>query len=349
MTPLHIVHFASTPFPVPPPTYGGAERIVYWLAREQARRGHTVSVIAHPDSQVQKLHPPIRLIPAYKARRVAELLPKDCDVVHLHRLPDDHAELPQPYVMTEHANRGDDAFLPVNTAFVSDSHARRHGRGCFVPNGVPLEEYRYSEDKDRHLLFLSRMEAKAKNVCTAIDLAMDLDVPLLMSGKVSPWRRAELRGDWCRHPLKYLRLVRRIGYVGGERKLDLLARAPLLFHAVNWHEPQGLVVLEAHASGTPVLSTPNGALPEFVEDGVNGWMVRSYGEALEATRRALAMPPAERAAWARRCRERVTSVESMADGYHRLYERVIAGEALSHAGEVRPRSEPPVVEVLKGR
>ena len=30
---------------VPPPTYGGTERIVYWLAKELARRGHHVTLL----------------------------------------------------------------------------------------------------------------------------------------------------------------------------------------------------------------------------------------------------------------------------------------------------------------
>ncbi|WP_154654826.1 hypothetical protein [Solimonas variicoloris] len=103
-----------------------------------------------------------------------------------------------------------------------------------------------------------------------------------------------------------------------------------------------------HFASTPFQVPPPtyGAAERIV---VNGWMVHSYEEALEATRRALAMSPAERSLWARRCRERVTSVADMAVGYQVLYERVIAGEALSHSGEVCAAGEPPITEILKRR
>lgn len=344
---MHIVHFAPTPFAVPPPTYGGAERIVYWLARAQLAQGHRVTVVANPASRVHELHPQIRFVPWHKPCRIGGLLPDDCDIVHLHRLPEDFDALDRPYLMTEHANRGDAAFLPVNTAFVSAVHARLHGRSCYVHNGVPVEEFHYSEEKERFLLYLSRMEAPTKNARTAMDMAIDLNVPLIMSGKRSPWRQRKLWGDWCRHPLAMHRLVRRIGYIGGDEKLGYLARAAVLFHLVNWHEPQGLIVLEALASGTPVLATPNGALPELVEHGRSGWIARSYGEALDQARHALSLDAPARARHARWCRERTVRVEDMAREYMQLYERVLAGEALSRPDEIRPTQWPPVVSILK--
>src|SRR5690606_25335018 len=149
-----------------------------------------------------------------------------------------------------------------------------------------------------------------------------------MSGKYPPRARPKIWGDWCRHPWAVRRLVERLGYVDGDFKLELLARAPVTFHAVNWHDPGSIGVLESLASGTPVLCTPNGSLREFVEHGQTGWIVENYGQAREAVREALAFSPEQRRRWAQRCRERVSRVEDTARGYLALYEKVIAGQQL---------------------
>ncbi|WP_370306393.1 glycosyltransferase [Sinimarinibacterium flocculans] len=347
--PMHIVHYCPTAYPIPPVGYGGTERVVYWLIRAQIAQGLRVSLIANAASGIEQAVPGARLIPCDRDTPIASVVPRDCDVAHLHRMPPDPEAIPVPHLITEHGNRGPDARLLANTVFVSESHARIHGRRCFVRNGVPVDDYRYSEEKDRFLLFLARMEWPHKNARTAMDLAIDLDLPLKMSGKYPPWVRPKLWGDWCRHPLAVRRLVQRLGYVDGDLKLELLARAPVMFHAVNWHEPGSIVVLESLASGTPVLGTPNGSLPEFIEHGRTGWIVEDYAQAREAVREALSFSVEQRRLWAQRCRERVSRVEDTARGYRLLYEKVIAGERLSTTDETRPSVARPVVSVLKGR
>ena len=63
-----------------------------------------------------------------------------------------------------------------------------------------------------------------------------------------------------------------VGEVGGERKQALLHRAAALLNPLRWHEPFGLVMVEALAVGTPVVATPKGAAPEIVEDGTTGFL-----------------------------------------------------------------------------
>jgi glycosyltransferase involved in cell wall biosynthesis len=53
------IALTADPFlPVPPPFYGGIERIVDLLAEELVKRGHDVALWAHPDSRTDaRLHP----------------------------------------------------------------------------------------------------------------------------------------------------------------------------------------------------------------------------------------------------------------------------------------------------
>jgi glycosyltransferase involved in cell wall biosynthesis len=111
--------------------------------------------------------------------------------------------------------------------------------------------------------------------------------------------------------------------VGGERKAALIAGARALLSPIRWEEPFGLSVIEALASGTPVITTPRGAMPEIVTEDV-GFLCSAdedYGRAfaeIESISRA-------------RCREYVEerfSVARMAEGYLELYRRILDGETL---------------------
>jgi glycosyltransferase involved in cell wall biosynthesis len=72
-------------------------------------------------------------------------------------------------------------------------------------------------------------------------------------------------GGWR---LSLTRRVRYAGQVGGAKKADLLAGAACLWMPARWDEPFGLTLIEALASGTPVLGTRRGALPEIVSPEV---------------------------------------------------------------------------------
>jgi glycosyltransferase involved in cell wall biosynthesis len=80
---------------------------------------------------------------------------------------------------------------------------------------------------------------------------------------------------------------------------------------IRWPEPFGLVMVEALASGTPVIAFPEGSAPEIVEDGRTGFVVDDEHAMARAIDRLDAIDP-ERCR--RSCEERF-SVDAVVRGY----------------------------------
>jgi len=298
---VHIVLFQHTKVPVA--KYGGAQRIVVWLSQALVELGHDVTLLAGRGSRV----PGVRVVeidadqvrvPGFDVQRVVG---GPVDVMHYNELIRHPPKV--PHLATLHGNRGPGVVVPPNVVCVSENHATRHGTAAFVHNGVRLDEYQFRADKDDFDLFLARLHsAKGWRVAVAVAKAERL--------------RLVLAGGW--RP-SFSRWVRFVGEVGGDRKRDLLAGARCLWMPVQWDDPCPVNVLEALASGTPVLATPRGSLPELV--GRDGGGIATTFEDLIALRRRLGDfdPNA-----CRRRAERYFTHLRMARDYVRMYEGLLA-------------------------
>lgn len=325
---MHVVQYAPG-LRVPPVGYGGTERLVHWLARALARLGHRVTVVAAEGSTVGG--DGIAFVPD-SAGPLRRVVPPDADVLHGHvQVP--AGSLPDlPCVFTEHGNRRDfDDYLP-NTVFVSRSHAEHHGGRRYVHNGIPVAEYPLATAKDARLLFLARVDWGNKNAVTAVNAALDAGLPITVAGGPL-WSTRKLWGPALLRAWLHRETVDVVGTVVDEAKMELLRRAAGLVHLVAMHEPFGLACHEALACGTPVVGTPNGALPEYVIDGENGWLVRDYDAAVAAIERVARMTDVERADIARRCRASAFTIEACARRYVALYEEVREGTVLHDPAE----------------
>ena len=87
---------------------------------------------------------------------------------------------------------------------------------------------------------------------------------------------------------------------------ELLRRSDIFVHPALWDEAFGLTIVEAMASGCPVIASRVGGIPELVEDGVSGLLVPPADEdALQSAIARVINEPSLRRRLSARGRERV--------------------------------------------
>lgn len=189
-----------------------------------------------------------------------------------------------------------------------------------IENGVPLRALAAHCRKRRFAVSLGRI-CPEKNLHVALDAGRRAGMPVLLGGQVFPYEAHE---RYFREQIApRLDAQRRfIGPVSFRRKRRLLSSARCLLLPTVAPETSSLVAMEALASGTPVVAFPSGALPELVEHGVTGFLVRDTAEMADAIEACAAIDP-------QRCRavacERF-SLDRMTGEYFGVYERLAHGD-----------------------
>jgi glycosyltransferase involved in cell wall biosynthesis len=105
----------------------------------------------------------------------------------------------------------------------------------------------------------------------------------------------------------------------------LFKRASAVLMPLQWEEPFGLVLAEAQACGTPVITFGRGAAPEIVRHGESGFVVNTLEEMVEAVGRVREIDPAK-------CRENVEQrfdMHIMARNYLAAYRRILSSDRFS--------------------
>lgn len=105
---------------------------------------------------------------------------------------------------------------------------------------------------------------------------------------------------------------------------DLYSRSIALVFPVDWEEPGTITPIEAAALGTPTVAYSRGNLPEVIEDGVTGFLIRPGDERafVEALNRVKTLNPND---CVRMAREKF-SIERTAKSYLSLFEEVASGK-----------------------
>ncbi len=333
---------------VPPALYGGTERVVSSLTEELVRRGHAVTLFASADSETAATLVPcaeraLRLEDALQDAVASTLIELDMvyeraaefDVIHNHC---DYLAFPfarrsaTPTVTTMHGRLDLAEVRRLAARFpeqhlVSISDAQRGALpdanwAATVYNGIDLTNYHFRPEPGDYLVFLGRISPE-KRPDRAIEIARDTGMRLVIAAKVDPEDR-----DYYAIAIAPLidehAQIEFVGEVGERGKDALLGGAYAYLFPIDWPEPFGLTMVEAMATGTPVIAYKAGSVPEVVVDGATGFICDTVHDMVEAVGRIGSIDR-------RACRARVEghfSAAAMADGYERVYQGLIDREAL---------------------
>jgi glycosyltransferase involved in cell wall biosynthesis len=293
---MHVVLYFSDRLPVS--GYGGTQRAVVNLARGLGELGHRVSLIAGVGSKVPEAS--VVEVDLAAARRpefdIAPHLPDGLDV--LLAFAPLRVTPPVPWIRRLAGNWKPGTTGAPNTLYVSADHARRHGGRAFVYNGVDPREYPFHPVKGGYDLFLGRLHS-VKGHRWAVE------------GAKRTRRRLIVAGGWRPSLSRYVRYA---GRVAGRRRMDLLAGARFLWMPALWDEPCANVLLEGMMTGTPILGTRRGCLPELVTPDV-GRLGDSVDELVALVDETDHIRPEACRARA----ERYFSHRAMAQGYLRVF------------------------------
>jgi glycosyltransferase involved in cell wall biosynthesis len=181
-----------------------------------------------------------------------------------------------------------------------------------VYHGLPRDAYTFSPQGGRYLAFLGRL-APEKRPDLAIEVAKRTGLPLKIAAKVDEADRAYFEREI--EPLLTHPLIELIGEIGDDDKSEFLGGALALLFPIDWPEPFGLVMIEAMACGTPVITRPMGSVPEIIDSGRTGIIGSTAEELVEAVKRIDAIDRAV----CRREFERRFTVQRMVDDYEAIY------------------------------
>lgn len=339
---------------VPPPAYGGTERIVGLLCNELVRRGHDVTLFASGDSltlaKLDSVHPRgLRQDPNVKEYGIYEMLQlskvydraNEFDIIHSHvgcaSLP--YASLVKtPTVHTLHG-----IFTPDNEKlfqyarsqpYVSISNSQRDPRlnlNCVatVYNGLDPKIYDfYPQPQDPpYLAFLDHFSVE-KGPHLAIEIAKRTGLPLKMAGKVDVVDREFFEQEIEPHiDGKQIQLL---GEANHEQKTVLMGNAIATLFPITGREPFGLGMTESMVTGTPVIAMKLGSAEEVIAHGKTGFLCGSVDEAVAAVGRVHQLSRHQ-------CRQHVVnnfSVKTMVDGYEAVYGKLLA-ERFAGDGHLR--------------
>ncbi len=334
---MRVAMLAPIAWRVPPRHYGPWERVVSLLTEGLVKKGIDVTLFATADSITSAhLHPTAPRgyeedknldAKVWEVMHISEVFEhsEEFDIIHNHFdfPPLGYSKLTTTPVVTTIHGFSSSRILPVYKKYdgyvyyVSISYADRSPEINYIANvyhGIDVENFPFNDKPDDYLVCFGRIHPD-KGQKEAIEIARKLGMKLVLAGIIHD---VDYYKKYVEPEVDGTNIVY-MGSVGPEARNEILSKAKALLHTIGFDEPFGLSVVEAMATGTPVVAFNRGSMPEIIVDGEVGFLVDGVDEAVEAVRR---IGEIDR----RKCREHVEknfSQEKMVDGYIEVYKKIL--------------------------
>jgi len=345
---------ASIAHRLPPPNDGSWEQVAAALTDGYVARGHNVTLFATANSQTTAwLHGTVpagyaddkqadaRVCAALHHAAVFERASEfDVLVNHSDFLPLSYSRLVSTPMVTTIRGFSSPQVVQVYRAYddiaryVAVSAADRHPDlhyAATIHYGIDTSRFTFVPDAGDYLLVLGRIHPD-KGTHLAIEVAGKAGLPLIIAGPVLD--KAYFRD--AVQPHVDGAAVSHIEAPGPAQRDALLGGARALLHLISVAEPFSLPVVEALATGTPVIATPIGSIPELLRDESTGFFVSDAAAAVAAVAR---IGDLDR----QLCRHEATSrfgVERMVDDYLALFDRILGAKTPRHPGSIQSVGSP---------
>ena len=323
----------------PPQKYGGIAASCHDLSEELVRRGHDVRLFAIEGSETSghlvtvpagdaqySIYP--NTFPPYVGAAKGHIGWADVwvDGSHhkrfarwcLEHRPDVNVLCPSWNPNAEDLPQNPVFQSPHMYAAITGVDKPGNGVPCFW-FGIPLEKYwpNYNEPVRPPVSINVLSEHKGTDLLLAAAAKYRFDVHLY-GGVEEAFYRKNRR-------LFGLPNIHFFGETGIER-FQILQESEMSITLSIWPEPGSRVTLESLALGCPCLVTAAGCLPHYITDGVNGAVVGRDPESISAGIHRILNGGREMRRAARETAESMFSMQTCANNYERLFERIRDGE-----------------------
>lgn len=330
---------------------GGTEVFAYLLAKELTKRGHIVTVFASGDSQIEgqlqgianeeeinKIEQNQRLFYGYTLleSQLIALKQKEFDIIHINYFESFlftpfskliekpviytvHSDLftsPSWQKLTNETVKNSDKFIFVSKN--AHDKASLLTNKAYIYNGIDTTNFPFSKNQGDYLFWLGRVRKK-KGIKEAVEAAIKSGENLIVSGVIDNPEEKIFFEKEVEPLIKKNKNIKFIGPVNFSEKVKLYQEAKAFLFPVSWEEPFGLTMVEAMATGTPVIGFNRGAVPEVIKDKETGFVVENVDQMVG---RIKDIDQIDRL----HCRQRVEknfSLEKMVDQYESLYYSLI--------------------------
>ncbi len=337
---LRIGVIASIAHRTPPRGYGPWEQVASTLTEGLVALGHEVTLFATGDSiTAAHLHAEAprgyEEVPGIDAKVYEGLhnaaafeRAEEFDVIsnQFDFMPLTYSRLVATPVVTTIHGFSSERILPVYRAYddigryVAISDSDRHPDLTYeatIHHGIELAAFTFRPDPGSYLLFLGRIHPD-KGTHLAIEVARRAGLPLVIAGIVQDQ-------TYFRELVEPHLGLAGVTYAGAVEPVErdaLLGGALALLHLIGFAEPFGLTVIEALATGTPVIAFRLGSMPEIIRHGRTGFLVDDVSEAVEAIGHVDSLRR-------RDCRDDVEArftAERMVADYADVFARIVSGD-----------------------